>query len=406
MVDITDPIDTLIALLKDGSSGLGTTGYEITDDNSTAVSILITYKLSIEELKSQFGGSNDYDLIITVEKGEIEDKWIGLSTKQWTVPVILTLYLIDKWSAVGSSNKYLTASLVRYKAENAIRKFIKAKTLTAGGSIHTWTAKTFKEEEDKSIRPIVYKAIIVTETWTYYNPSVDYTVDLTSEENDASTSNLGSIQLIATSYSPLPDSATVDKGSHYLEFTPPSLHRFVSWEVSGSVTVDGETSNPTAAIVAGSGGVNAIYDEGVDQLDGNGGFEDGTLAPGENEQVEPCGNSVTVTTDNPYEGTYAVKLPSAETARYLLTFGVYFTASQILNFLIKARSQGATGTMTLKLGYSDATETEWTENLTSTYSEIDLLSHMAVGKSLATLRIFTSDSAYVLMDGFIMRTTL
>ena len=168
MVDIADPVETIISVLKHSTTGLGTTGYEVTDDASTAVSILVTYKLSVEELKAIFGGSQDYDLVITVEKGETEDKWIGLDTKQLTVPVILTLHLIDKWSAVGSSNKYLTASLVRSKAENAIRKFIKDHTLTAGGGIHVWSGKTFKDEEDKSIRPILYKASIVTEAWFYY----------------------------------------------------------------------------------------------------------------------------------------------------------------------------------------------------------------------------------------------
>lgn len=168
MVDLTDPVETIVSILKDGSTGLGTTGYEITDDDGTATSILISFKLSEEELKSAFGGDQDYDVIITIEKGEVKDEWIGLDVKQWTVPVIITIHVIDKWSAVGADKKYITAPLVRSKAENALRKFIIDHTKTAGGTIHIWKGVNWKNEEDKSTKPVLHKCIVTTEAWTYY----------------------------------------------------------------------------------------------------------------------------------------------------------------------------------------------------------------------------------------------
>ena len=166
MVELTDPVETIVALLKSGSTGLGTSGYEITDDNSTAVSILVSFKLSEEELKAQFGSDQDYDVIITVEKGEVKDEWIGLSTKQITVPVIIIIHVIDKWSAVAT--KYVTAPLVRSKAENALRKFIINHTQSAGGTIVLWKGVSWKNEEDKNVRPIIHKCIVTTEAWTFY----------------------------------------------------------------------------------------------------------------------------------------------------------------------------------------------------------------------------------------------
>jgi len=177
MVDITDPVQTIVSLLKSSSTGIGTTGYEITNDAGTALTIsngdiLVSYALSREELKNLFGGSQDYDVIITVRKGEVEDDWIGLSTKQWKVPVIIEVNIIDKWSGAGSNLQTITAVLVREKAENAIRKFIKNKTNAPGGSVHRWLGKTYRDEEDRSLKPIIFKCTITTESWTYYDPPI------------------------------------------------------------------------------------------------------------------------------------------------------------------------------------------------------------------------------------------
>jgi len=179
MVDITDPVQTIVSLLKSSSTGIGTTGYEITNDAGTALTIsngdiLVSYALSREELKNLFGGSQDYDVIITVRKGEVEDDWIGLSTKQWKVPVIIEVNIIDKWSGAGSNLQTITAVLVREKAENAIRKFIKNKTNAPGGSVHRWLGKTYRDEEDRSLKPIIFKCTITTESWTYYDPPIEY----------------------------------------------------------------------------------------------------------------------------------------------------------------------------------------------------------------------------------------
>jgi len=129
MTDLTDAVQTIVSIMKNSTTGIGTTGYAITDDDSSGLTIsggqiLVSYTLSKEELKAAFGGTQDYDIIITVKSGEIEDKDIGLNTRTWTDPIIITVHVIDKWSATGTGNKYITAPLVLDKAINAIRKFV------------------------------------------------------------------------------------------------------------------------------------------------------------------------------------------------------------------------------------------------------------------------------------------
>jgi hypothetical protein len=258
MVDITDPVETIVSILKNGSTGLGTSGYEVTDDNAAAASILVSYKLSEEELKEVFGGTQDYDVVLTVEKGEVKDEWLGLSTKEWVVPVIITIYVIDKFSTVGSGHKYITAPLVRSKVENALRNFIKDHVTSAGGSIHIWSSKTWKNEEDRTVRPVLYKCIVTTETWTYYDPPAIYAVSLSSKEDDNSTTNLGTITLTRGSNS-LPLTMNLPEGTYFLEFTLPAVHDFSSWVVTGLVSVGNSSSRTTTIIVAGAGTLTAVY---------------------------------------------------------------------------------------------------------------------------------------------------
>lgn len=176
MTDLTDAVQTLVSLIGDSSSGIGTTGYEITDDddNSLTISgnqILISYTMGKEELKEQFGGSQDFDVVITLKSGEITDEYIGLSNKQYVEEIIITVNIIDKWSAVGSGNKYVTAHLVREKAINAIRKFVKDYYSPIGegyGTVNIWKFIGVDKEEDTSFKPTLYKAMIKTEAWSYY----------------------------------------------------------------------------------------------------------------------------------------------------------------------------------------------------------------------------------------------
>lgn len=177
MGDLTEGVQTIISIMKSSTTGIGTTGYEITDDNASGLTIsggqlLVTASLSKDELKDQFGGTQDYDVIMVVRSEEIEDDWIGLSTKSWKEKVIIEVNVIDKWSAVAT--KYITGDLVRYKAVNAIRKFIKANTSSPGGTINNWQLIRVINEEDKTTRPITYKAKLTTEAWMYYNPNTTY----------------------------------------------------------------------------------------------------------------------------------------------------------------------------------------------------------------------------------------
>ena len=178
MTDLTDAVQTVVSLLKNSSTGIGSVGYEITDDDATGLTIsngdiLVSYTMAKEELLALFGGSQDYDVIFTVKSGEVEDEDIGLSARSWTQPVIIEINVIDKWSTIGSGNKFITASLVRYKAANALRKFIKAKVNAPGGTINVWRGVSYVNEEDTSIKPTLYKCVVTTEAWMYYNPTED-----------------------------------------------------------------------------------------------------------------------------------------------------------------------------------------------------------------------------------------
>lgn len=165
---LTDPLETVLSLLSDATTGLGSTGYEITqDDDSTDCEVLITYSLAKEKLASLFGGGQDYDVIVTLKAGEAVTEYIGLDTTVQKTPIIIAVNVIEKHSATGSSKKYITPELVRAKAKEAILAFVKANRSSPGGSINIWKAIDDRPEEDLTVRPIVYRYVITTETWCY-----------------------------------------------------------------------------------------------------------------------------------------------------------------------------------------------------------------------------------------------
>lgn len=171
MGDLTEATQTIISIMKNSTTGVGTSGYTITDDNASGLTIadgeiLVTASLSKDELRDQFGGTQDYDVIIVVRSEEVEDEYIGLDLKQWKEKLIIEVNVIDKWSAV--TTKYITGDLVRYKVVNAIRKFIEAKKLNPGGNINRWVLNRVVNEEDKTTRPVTYKGILYTEAIMYY----------------------------------------------------------------------------------------------------------------------------------------------------------------------------------------------------------------------------------------------
>jgi hypothetical protein len=168
LVDLADAVETVIYLLKDETTGLGTTGYEVTDNWEDPVSILVSYKLAKEELKDLFGGDQNFGLIVTVEKTNVKDEWIGLTTKMLTTEVTITLYAIDKWSETGEDAQFIVASILRSVAMNALRKFIKANTDLTGYGLSNWKSTNWKEEEDRTVQPWLYKCIVTTEVTTFY----------------------------------------------------------------------------------------------------------------------------------------------------------------------------------------------------------------------------------------------
>jgi len=165
---LTDPLQTIVSILKNASTGLGTTGYEIyKDDGSTSCTLLVTYTLSKEKLTTLFGGDQDYDIIITVKAGEAITEYIGLNTTVQRTPIIMTIHVIEKHSTTGSAKKIITPELVRWKAKEALLAFVKAKVNAPGGSINVWKPGPDRPEEDMTVRPILYKHIVETETLIY-----------------------------------------------------------------------------------------------------------------------------------------------------------------------------------------------------------------------------------------------
>jgi len=161
-------LGTTVSILKNASTGLGTTGYEITkDDGSTDVTLLVTYTLAKEKLTALFGGSQDYDVIVTCKSGEAITEYIGTSTTVQRTPIIITIHVVEKHSATGSAKKIITPELVRWKCKEAVLAFVKAKVNAPGGSINVWKATGDRPEEDVSARPILYKYIVETETLIY-----------------------------------------------------------------------------------------------------------------------------------------------------------------------------------------------------------------------------------------------
>jgi hypothetical protein len=160
----TDPAATIVSILSNVSTGLNSTGYEIyKDDGSTECTLLVTYTMAKEKLTALFGGTQDYDVIITVESKEGSTEWIGTSTQVHTLPIILTGYVIEKHSAVGSGKKVITPELVRWKVFDVLSKFIDANVSSPGGSILTLIQGDHRFEEDMNIRPFLYKCVIETE---------------------------------------------------------------------------------------------------------------------------------------------------------------------------------------------------------------------------------------------------
>lgn len=398
MVDITDPVETIVSILKNGSTGLGTSGYEITDDNAVAVSILVSFKLSEEELKEVFGGSQDYDVVFTVEKGEVKDDWIGLSTKEWKVPVLITIYIMEKWSAVGSGKKYITASLVRSKAENALRNFIKDHVTSAGGSIHIWEAKTWKNEEDRSVRPVLYKCIVTTETWTYYDPPTIYAVQLSSREYDNSTVNLGTVT-VTRGGETLLKTLNLPEGTYLLDHTPSTGHGFVKWEVTGLVTVGDAALKTTTLIVSGAGTVKAVYANSVSgkfvrkikliangEWESPGLFDDMTLVAGSelllNGNFEDSftgwtkGGTVNISNDA-HGGVKSASISWSAGLGYGYIEQSVEAMTKITSFILWRKGTAeSTGTI-IQVYYTDGTVTNITISGSGTWTEFELVPYLS-----------------------------
>ena len=160
----TDPLATIVSILSNASTGLNSTGYEIYEDNgSTEANVLVTYAMAKEKLNALFGGSQDYDVIITVEASEGSSEWIGLSTQVHNLPVKITAYTIEKHTTTGTGQKILSPEQIIWKCFDILSKFIDAHVSAPGGSILTMEQKDHKFERDITIRPIMYKVIIELE---------------------------------------------------------------------------------------------------------------------------------------------------------------------------------------------------------------------------------------------------
>jgi len=400
MVDLTNPVESIVSILKNSSTGIGTTGYTITDDNASGLTIadgelLVAFTMSKEEVKAAFGGSQDYDVIFTVKAGEIEDEWIGLSTKIWKVPIIITIHVIDKWSAVAT--KYITAPLVRYKAVNALRQFIKAKTSSPGGSINTWKAVSFKDEEDTTVKPTMFKCIVTTEAWIYYNPAEatkTYQLILTSKKSIGGANNLGQIDLNGDTYSSLPGTKTgITSGTEYdATFTAAANTTFSSWETEGNISLSSTTTNPTTVTVTANGTLITVY------LGCPSGEQvaNGTFESGDGTSWTTSGGAIDGS--NYHGGSYGWQINTedgyiTQTLATETPVGCISASSVWLKYI---GCPAATAKITVT--YTDDTTTIITPTVTGSWAETDIKGELTALKIVKSIKIEMTNAGYLIID--------
>jgi len=133
------------------------------------------------------------------------------------------------------------------------------------GFIDTWTK--INAATVNFIRPNSTVQTDVDASYIQVTYTATYIVSLTSSEDDEESSDLGTITLDSVEYG-LPDSASKEAGGYIILYAEAVGYDFVSWSVSGSLTVNDEGANPATLTVSGNGTLDAIYEETAPPVNG------------------------------------------------------------------------------------------------------------------------------------------
>jgi len=149
---VEDPKDSIFDLLNANLNG---TGYEIyKDDGSTEVSLTVEYDLPVETVKELL--TTD-DLVVTIKQGVSSKERLNKGTLMDTIPINIEVWLVDKYTA---GVRKVTGALVRWKAKNAIMKYLKDIPNNPGGDIEILRLIRDRDDDISDTRPYLYHSII------------------------------------------------------------------------------------------------------------------------------------------------------------------------------------------------------------------------------------------------------
>jgi hypothetical protein len=127
------------------------------------------------------------------------------------------------------------------------------------------------------------------------------------------------------------------------------------------------------------------------------GFEDGTFGPLDEGSLGCGGSDPYIDTSDPYSGTRHAVLPPESYVYH----GVTLPASFVRAWSFKAKCASGTETLHITIIYSDYTETNYTQALTTTYQEIEFVSHLDKTKTVISLELdATGTSSLCLIDEY------
>ena len=94
----------------------------------------------------------------------------------------------------------------------------------------------------------------------YREEIITYTVHLESSQDNATSSNLGTIKFYGSTYS-LPSDITKPAGTYPIEYNADPGYVFDHWETTPGITVTNPNAESTTATISGDGTLTAIYKE-------------------------------------------------------------------------------------------------------------------------------------------------
>jgi hypothetical protein len=93
----------------------------------------------------------------------------------------------------------------------------------------------------------------------YIKVNVTFNIRLESKEDNAASSNRGTIKFDGIDYSSLPTTINKEAKAYAISYLAASGYEFLCWETSGGISVASSSSSSTTATVTGDGTLRAVY---------------------------------------------------------------------------------------------------------------------------------------------------